>query len=77
MATGSIEKWSRRIEIPTLILHGGADPLVKIQAAHRLKDNIPHSKLEIIPGWGHDLPLPLLPRLARKIIDHLHSVRKA
>jgi pimeloyl-ACP methyl ester carboxylesterase len=75
MATGSIEEWSRRVKAPTLILHGADDPLVKIQAAHRLKENIPHAKLDIIHGWGHDLPLPLLPKLAHKVIDHLQANR--
>lgn len=77
MATGSIEEWSRKIDIPTLILHGADDPLVKVQAAHRLQDNIPHSKLDIIPGWGHDLPLPLLPKLAHKVVEHLRAVKAA
>lgn len=75
MATGSIEKWSRKIDVPTLILHGADDPLVKIQAAHRLQNNIAHAKLDIIPGWGHDLPLPLLPRLAHQIIEHLQTAK--
>lgn len=73
MATACLEEYTRQIRTPTLILHGADDPLVKTQAAHRLHDLIPHSELDIIPGWGHDLPLPLLPRLATKIIKHLRS----
>ncbi|WP_020410771.1 alpha/beta fold hydrolase [Hahella ganghwensis] len=74
MATGSIEDYSRNIQSPSLILHGSADPLVKPKAAHWLKDNIPHAVLDIIPGWGHDLPLPLLSKLAHKITSHMkHS----
>jgi len=74
MATGSLEEWCRKISVPTLILHGAEDPLVKIPAAHRLKDNIPHAKLSVIPGWGHDLPLALMPKFAHKIIHHLREV---
>ena len=74
MATGSIEEYTRKISTSTLILHGSADPLVKPKAAHWLKDNIPHAQLDIIPGWGHDLPLPLLPKLAHKITEHMRSV---
>lgn len=73
MATGSLEKWCRKINAPTLILHGSDDPLVKIKAAHRLKDNIPHATLNVIPGWGHDLPLTLMPKFAHKIIAHLRQ----
>jgi pimeloyl-ACP methyl ester carboxylesterase len=71
LATGSIEKYSRAIKAPTLILHGAADPLVRPQAARRLADIIPGAHLEIIPGWGHDLPLPLCARLAHRIIEHM------
>ncbi len=73
MATGSIEKYTRLITAPTLILHGADDPLVKPKAAHWLKDNIPHAVLDILPGWGHDLPLPLMPKITHKIIEHIKT----
>ncbi|OZG74530.1 alpha/beta hydrolase [Hahella sp. CCB-MM4] len=73
MATGSIEDYSKAITAPTLILHGSVDPLVKPKAAHWLKENIPHANLDMIPGWGHDLPLSLLPRLAHKITSHMKA----
>ncbi|MCE4538678.1 alpha/beta fold hydrolase [Pelomonas sp. P7] len=56
-----------RIEAPTLILHGQDDPLIPVAAAHDLAQRIPDNQLEIIPGWGHDLPEPLWPRLATAI----------
>ena len=71
LATGSIEKYTRRIKCPVLILHGAADPLVRPQAARRLADAIPGAHLEVIPGWGHDLPLPLCGRLAGRILEHI------
>jgi pimeloyl-ACP methyl ester carboxylesterase len=56
-----------RITAPTHIVHGAADPLVPVAAAHDLHAKIAGSTLEIIDGMGHDLPLPLLPRLAAAI----------
>jgi len=56
-----------RIAAPTHIVHGDADPLVPVAAAHQLKRKIPGATLEIIEGMGHDLPVPLLPRLAQAI----------
>lgn len=56
-----------KITSPTHIVHGDADPLVPVAAAHQLHRKIRGSTLEIIPGMGHDLPLPLLPRLADAI----------
>jgi pimeloyl-ACP methyl ester carboxylesterase len=56
-----------RISAPTHIVHGAADPLVPVAAAHDLHAKIAGSTLEIIDGMGHDLPAQLLPRLAAEI----------
>jgi pimeloyl-ACP methyl ester carboxylesterase len=56
-----------RITAPTLVIHGQADPLIPVAAAHDLAQCIPGARLELIDGWGHDLPEPLLPRLASSI----------
>lgn len=56
-----------RIAAPTLVLHGEHDALIPAAAARDLAQRIPDVRLEIIPGWGHDLPEPLWPRLAAEI----------
>ncbi len=56
-----------RITAPTLVLHGEHDPLIPVAAAHDLARRIPGARLEIIPGWGHDLPEALWPRLAAEV----------
>lgn len=56
-----------RITAPTLVIHGEADALIPVAAAHDLVKRIPGARLEILPGWGHDLPEPLWPRLASEI----------
>ena len=60
LATGSLSSMTRRIRVPTVIIHGSDDPLVRPVAAEQLKYLIPHARLERIPGMGHDLPAPLL-----------------
>jgi pimeloyl-ACP methyl ester carboxylesterase len=56
-----------RITAPTHIIHGEADPLVPVAAAHDLARKIRGSSIDLIAGMGHDLPQPLLPRLAAGI----------
>ena len=61
------------IRAPTLIIHGAADPLVPVAAAHDLHRRIPGAALEIIDGMGHDLPPAILPRVTDRIIAHLRA----
>jgi pimeloyl-ACP methyl ester carboxylesterase len=56
-----------RIATPTHIVHGAADPLIPVAAAHHLHRKIRASTLEVIEGMGHDLPVPLMPRVADAI----------
>ena len=56
-----------RIKRPTLVLHGLADPLIPVAAAHDLAARIPGAQLELIEGMGHDLPEPLWTRFVAAI----------
>jgi pimeloyl-ACP methyl ester carboxylesterase len=67
VADGDRSTMVSRIAVPTHIVHGAADPLVPVAAAHDLHARIAGSTLEIIDGMGHDLPEALLPRLAAAI----------
>lgn len=58
------------VRTPTLVLHGEADPLVRPAAGEDTARHISGSRLVTIPGWGHDLPIPLVPRLAAEIAGH-------
>jgi pimeloyl-ACP methyl ester carboxylesterase len=74
MASGSRAPMLGQVRAPTLIVHGDADPLVPVAAAYDLKKRVPHARLEVIGGMGHDLPRPLLPRIEHLILDHVGSV---
>ncbi|MFN3863776.1 MAG: alpha/beta fold hydrolase [Erythrobacter sp.] len=63
------------VRTPTLVLHGEDDPLVKVEAGEDTAKAIPGARLVTIPGWGHDIPLPLVPRLAGEIVAHARGVR--
>lgn len=58
------------VRTPTLVLHGEDDPLVRLAAGEDTARHISGAKLVTIPGWGHDLPIPLVPRIAGEIAGH-------
>ncbi|HWF75823.1 MAG TPA: alpha/beta hydrolase [Caulobacteraceae bacterium] len=48
------------ITAPTVVIHGDADPLVPVEAGRDTAENIPGAELIIVPGVGHEMPLPVL-----------------
>ncbi len=58
------------ITAPTCIIHGEADPLVRVAAGHDLAQRIRGAVSDIVPGMGHDLPTQLLTRFAQGIAEN-------
>ncbi len=58
------------IQAPTRVIHGLADPLVPVAAGRHLAQHIAGAQIDLIEGMGHDLPLPLLARIAQGIADN-------
>jgi pimeloyl-ACP methyl ester carboxylesterase len=73
MASGDRRRLLRRIAVPTLVLHGERDPLVPIAAGRDTAAHVPGATFRAIPGMGHDLPEPLMPRLADEIAAHCRA----
>lgn len=63
----------RTITAPTLVLHGGADPLVHPDCGRDTASHIPGATYVEYPGMGHDLPPALLQPLAEAIIAHANT----
>jgi proline iminopeptidase len=70
-ASGDRTEVVRRIKVPSLVLHGDEDPLLRIRCgmatARAIRENGTTAQLEIVHGMGHDFPVELLPRLADRI----------
>lgn len=43
----------RRINVPTLIISGGADRIIPVEESYALKRELPHVELKVIPECGH------------------------
>lgn len=46
----------RRIEAPTVVLHGAEDPLVATESANDIAVRVPDAELRIGRGLGHEVP---------------------
>jgi pimeloyl-ACP methyl ester carboxylesterase len=60
----------RQLSVPTVVIHGEADPLVDVSGGQATAAAIPNARLLIIEGMGHDLPVELWPRLSDAIVDN-------
>lgn len=56
LGSGDRREALRAIVAPTIVLHGDADPLVRLEGGRDTAAVIPAAELRIIEGMGHDLP---------------------
>ncbi|MEV4516221.1 alpha/beta hydrolase [Dactylosporangium sp. NPDC049525] len=55
------------VRVPTLVLHGEADPLIRVSGGRATAAAVPGARLVVYPGMGHDLPRPLWPEMIGEI----------
>lgn len=68
-ASGSRTKALRNLNVPALVIHGEADPMVPVKAGRATAAVIPHARLITFPGMGHDLPRELWPSITEAIAE--------
>jgi pimeloyl-ACP methyl ester carboxylesterase len=56
-----------QLRLPTLVLHGSDDPLLRPAAARRTAKSISGARLVIMPGVGHYLPAEVYPQIAGEV----------
>ncbi len=57
----------RELHKPVLVLHGDQDPILRVSAARATAKAIDGARLVVLPGVGHDLPVPVWPDIAREV----------
>jgi len=70
LASGSRKAALRSVRVPTLVLHGDADPLVPLACGVDTAESIPGARLVVIPGMGHALPISFWKRIVEEIATH-------
>lgn len=62
-----------RLSVPTLVVHGKADPLVPFACGEDTARRIPGAKFSLIDGMGHDLAPGVVDRLLPLLIPHFQA----
>ena len=57
----------RDLRVPTLVLHGERDPLIRPAAGRRIAASAPGARYAELPGAGHDLPREVWPTVVREM----------
>jgi pimeloyl-ACP methyl ester carboxylesterase len=66
--TGNQTARLKQLTVPTLVVHGEDDPLIRVRAARELAAVIPGAKLVVYPAMGHEIPAHLFGPLADEIL---------
>jgi len=61
----------RRVDLPTLVIHGRDDKLVPSEAGADTARSIAGAELVVVPGMGHNIPAALAPEIARITLDFI------
>ena len=67
------DRWHERlgsISVPTLVIHGTADPILPFDHGEALVDSIPGATMLALDGVGHELPEAEWDRVVAALIEH-------
>jgi pimeloyl-ACP methyl ester carboxylesterase len=75
LASGDRTEALRRLDVPTVVIHGTDDPLIDVSGGKATAEAIPGAELVLIEGMGHDLPRALWPRFVDLIVANAERAR--
>jgi pimeloyl-ACP methyl ester carboxylesterase len=73
IADGSRVERLKSVRVPTLVVHGGADPLVPKEGSEDIARLVPDARLEIIEEMAHDLPPSQVSHMVDLIAEHARA----
>ena len=74
VANGDRRKSLALLQIPTLVVHGTADPLFPVEAGIDTAHTIPNAKLLLIEGMGHDMPRGTWEKIVSAIVKQVKTI---
>ena len=70
LASGSRRAPLAVVRVPTLVIHGDADPLVPLACGMGTAQAVPGAKLVVVKAMGHALPISMWPTVIDAIASH-------
>jgi pimeloyl-ACP methyl ester carboxylesterase len=70
LASGDRTEALARVHVPTLVIHGDADPLVGHSGGVATAEAVPEARLLTIAGMGHDLPVEKWDDVIDAVVAH-------
>ncbi len=70
LASGDRTEKLASIKVPTVVLHGNADPLVPVEGGKATAKAIPGAKLVLFDGVGHSIPTEVAPQYIDEIAEN-------
>jgi len=70
IASGDRTPGLRSVRVPTVVIHGTKDPLVRPSGGRATAKAVPGARLVTVEGMGHDLPREAWPRIIGAIAEN-------
>jgi pimeloyl-ACP methyl ester carboxylesterase len=64
----------KRLNLPTLIIHGTNDEIFPLEHGKKLVELIPNAKLIVLDGVGHMFPIPNMDNLVKEVLEHMSAL---
>ena len=75
LGSGSLSHYDKAITVPTVVIHGRADKLMRPTGGRAVAKAIRRARFVLFDGMGHDLPEPLWDDIANELTTTFAEVR--
>lgn len=73
--SGSRYEELKQLSLPTLVIHGTADPLILFEHAQKYAEMIPNATKLFIKGMGHDFPRIHMKKMTTAIFENFEKAK--
>jgi pimeloyl-ACP methyl ester carboxylesterase len=74
LGTGNLQRYTRRITAPTVVIHGSEDPMVRPRNGRNVARVIDGARYVVVDGMGHDLPEPVWRPVVEALTENFRAV---